>query len=873
MDGGRPLSQLKGAPNVSSSRAISMASVSSEGSTESPLVEQEDIASLTHDVRNFKEALGKLRRTLCPDKDKQELLRIAAHERLGEVIRVLRSVLDKYPALQSTELLQAAGNLIHIAKNYKDDNPIPKDFLEAIDQLALSFSGRVSEYLMGDLDTNFPLSGSVTSKTKSCENLAQDPPPPVGPRRDKTPKKSCPEQIDDTLIKIEQGVDYALSRAKCLARYIKDVMTYIENRSHLDIEYTKNLIKLAQTVKSVFKEEPMSLRRAEHEKTRRQIKDVWHSEVMCMRESVSSMRRARDMYVQRQEDLQRFKEMAQRTPADVSEQGKQERRQQEEELLKKAQNAETSYKRLLNSANERQIHLDKVKLEVLQQLRELIVQSDQVIKDTAVTYFQMQHTLTTPIPMQGNWFCLVEIQSPGGRLSLGVNLAGPMGGVSFTRANSECWRWVLRWSRHGRLREHVLWSGLGSREGGWRGRCKCGGKIRGPTEHRLYESGSQYFEFVKRIPQPQRPPKDVNVPTRPPFKFRPYTAETTARYQERKSSESNEYEEVLPGKSKEVPIKNWSSHGGSDSDSICSNHSHDTSPVRYRRYLGASRKILNASSGDELDNDGECSFSISGGNQKPRMSKAAETHNFRKLKTPSRCRECDSYVYFQGLECSECTLTCHKKCLESLTIQCGHRKLPPKMTTFGVDLGQHLSETGALVPHIVIKCIDEIDERGILHKGIYRISGAKGKIEKLCQAFENGADLVDLGDSQINVIATVLKLYLRQLPEPLLTFKCYSDMMRIAKEWPSDKSKDLNGALTKLKEVVKRLPRSHYLTLELLMLHLKRVSNHAGENSMPASNLGIVFGPTLLRTMEGGDPLSSLVDTMHQTRAIEIMIW
>nr|CAD7201464.1 unnamed protein product [Timema douglasi] len=696
---------------------------------------------------------------------------------------------------------------------------------------------RVSEYLMGDLDSNFPLSASVTSKTKSCENLAQDPPPPVGPRRDKTPKKSTPEKIDDSLIRTEQGVDYALSRAKCLARYIKDVMTYIENRSHLDIEYTKNLIKLAQTVKSVFKEEvrkkdthflsvsmisficsgvrvevarcglgdilvargglgdilvdrgglgdilvargglgdilldkgglvdilvarcglgdilvargglvdilvdrgglgdilsnlplhsiyakaldhdlenshsnqvtcslllgnkflePLSLRRAEHEKTRRRIKDMWHSEVMCMRESVSSMKRAQDMYVQRQEDLQRFKERAQRTPADVSEQGKQERRQKEEELLGKAQNAETSYKRLLNSANERHIHLEKVKLEVLQQIRELIVQSDQVIKDTTVTYFQMQHTLTTPIPMQ--YQTLFE-------------------------------------------------------------------------SSRLYESGSQYLEFVIRLPQPERPPKDVNVPARPPFKFQPYTAETAARYQERKSSESNIYEEILPGKSKEVPIKIWSSHGGSDSDSICSNHSHDTSPVRYRRYLGASRKILNASSGDELDNDGECSFMISGGNQKPRMSKAAETHNFRKLKTPSRCRECDSYVYFQGLECNECTLICHKKCLESLTIQCGHRKLPPKMTTFGVDLGQHLSETGALVPHIVIKCIDEIDERGILHKGIYRISGAKGKIEKLCQAFENGADLVDLGDSQINVIATVLKLYLRQLPEPLLTFK------------------------------------------------------------------------------------------------------
>ena len=117
------------------------------------------------------------------------------------------------------------------------------------------------------------------------------------------------------------------------------------------------------------------------------------------------------------------------------------------------------------------------------------------------------------------------------------------------------------------------------------------------------------------------------------------------------------------------------------------------------------------------------------------MSKAAVTHTFRKLKTPSRCRECDSYVYFQGLECIEvcsmrhlfgihdqinwnewtlqCGLSCHKKCLESLTIQCGHKRLPRKMTTFGVDLSQHLSETRTNVPPIMAKCINEIDARGI----------------------------------------------------------------------------------------------------------------------------------------------------------------
>ena len=141
------------------------------------------------------------------------------------------------------------------------------------------------------------------------------------------------------------------------------------------------------------------------------------------------------------------------------------------------------------------------------------------------------------------------------------------------------------------------------------------------------------------------------------------------------------------------------------------------------------------------------------------MSKAAESHSFKKLKTPSRCRECDSYVYFHGVECQECGLAAHKKCLETLTIQCGHVKLPRKMTTFGVPL----SSQGQDIPLIVTKCINEIDSRGCDIKGIYRVSGVKSRVEKLCQSFESGHDLVDLSSTPANVIANVLKLYLRQV--------------------------------------------------------------------------------------------------------------
>lgn len=57
----------------------------------------------------------------------------------------------------------------------------------------------------------------------------------------------------------------------------------------------------------------------------------------------------------------------------------------------------------------------------------------------------------------------------------------------------------------------------------------------------------------------------------------------------------------------------------------------------------------------------------------------------------------------------------------------------------------------------------------------------KSRVEKLCQSFENGAELIDLSDVHPSIIANVLKLYLRQLPEPLLTFKLYNDFIKVAK--------------------------------------------------------------------------------------------
>ncbi|XP_054157573.1 rho GTPase-activating protein 45-like [Oppia nitens] len=777
--------------------AMSEVSISSASSSaDSELSTREDISALTDCVKQLRESLAKIKRVfnVNQERDKKETLRVAAHERLGEVLKAMRQILEKYPKLQSTDLLMSAGNLIHHVKNfnYDDRSADNKPFIEAVDQLALAFSTRVSEYLMGDIDV------STIPSFKSTENLVTDSSSPSA--------VLSANDIDDRFLALPEGIDLALHRAKVWSKYTKDVISYIEKRTNIEADHARNLIKHAHQMKSIIKEEsflpfqsiyltaidqdvengnsslatcslllghkfvePMNTRRVEHEKTRKQIKELWTRELKRMHEAVNTLRKARALYVTRQQELEKAKtglRTSSESGTEWSVEKMDKKRRAEEDASVRAREAELAYKTSVQEANYRAAQLQKVKKDLLVRVRELLSVCEGTMKTATSAYFQLCHVVSAPLP--------VQLQ----------NLVDSV---------------------------------------------------------RNYDMGSAHMDFVKRLPEPQA--------NQTAFTFQPHVT---------------------------------TDHDSSESDS------NSSSPANSPPTRGPSVGGGMFSSGDELETDHD--FNTDSGyfpsNNRPKsstgallssalMSKAAETHKFRKLKTPSRCRECDSYVYFQGLECLECGLGSHKKCLETLTIQCGHVKLPRRMTTFGVALSAQSDNSE--VPLIVKKCIEEIDERGSTIKGIYRVSGVKSRVEKLCQSFESGQNLVDLSSTPPNVIANVLKLYLRQLPEPLMTYRLYPEFIHIAKSFPSSETHETSDEeeqeiVAELKQAVSRLSKVYFNTLSYLMNHLKRVSELSHENNMPSSNLGIVFGPTLLRTSDGDASLSSLVDTVHQSRLIELLI-
>uniref|UniRef100_A0A8C4GJ81 Breakpoint cluster region protein n=1 Tax=Dicentrarchus labrax TaxID=13489 RepID=A0A8C4GJ81_DICLA len=150
------------------------------------------------------------------------------------------------------------------------------------------------------------------------------------------------------------------------------------------------------------------------------------------------------------------------------------------------------------------------------------------------------------------------------------------------------------------------------------------------------------------------------------------------------------------------------------------------------------------------------------------------------------------------------------------------------------------------VPYIVRQCLEEIERRGIEEVGIYRVSGVATDIQALKTAFDtNHKDVsVMMSEMDVNAIAGTLKLYFRELPEPLFTDELYPNFAggitlsdSVAKE-----SCMLNLLLS--------LPEPNLVTFLFLLDHLKRVAEKESINKMSLHNLATVFGPTLLRPSE-----------------------
>ncbi|XP_037627252.1 unconventional myosin-IXb isoform X3 [Sebastes umbrosus] len=236
------------------------------------------------------------------------------------------------------------------------------------------------------------------------------------------------------------------------------------------------------------------------------------------------------------------------------------------------------------------------------------------------------------------------------------------------------------------------------------------------------------------------------------------------------------------------------------------------------------------------------------------------------------CDQCSSYIW--GMEkaymCSYCKMVCHKKCLCKIVTDCSTfcAKKSDEDTAglhFGVRVCRLVNEKNP-VPMVLEMMLEHVEMHGLYTEGIYRKSGSANRMKELHQRLETDPHLVCLEDYPIHTVTGLVKQWLRELPDPLMTFTHYSDFLH-AVELP-EKQEQLQAVY----KILEELPSANFNTLERLVFHLVRVCKEEAHNRMSANSLAIVFAPCILRCPDNADPLLSMKDVAKTTTCIEMVI-
>lgn len=185
---------------------------------------------------------------------------------------------------------------------------------------------------------------------------------------------------------------------------------------------------------------------------------------------------------------------------------------------------------------------------------------------------------------------------------------------------------------------------------------------------------------------------------------------------------------------------------------------------------------------------------------------------------------------------------------------------------FGSHLHTVCEREHSTVPWFVKQCIEAVEKRGLDVDGIYRVSGNLATIQKL-RFIVNQEEKLNLDDSQwedIHVVTGALKMFFRELSEPLFPYSFFERFVEAIKKQDSD------AKIETMKSLVKSLPPPNHDTMKILFGHLTKIVAKAAQNLMSTQSLGIVFGPTLLRAENESGNVA--VHMVYQNQVAEFML-
>ncbi|XP_069509687.1 rho GTPase-activating protein 9 isoform X2 [Ambystoma mexicanum] len=208
-----------------------------------------------------------------------------------------------------------------------------------------------------------------------------------------------------------------------------------------------------------------------------------------------------------------------------------------------------------------------------------------------------------------------------------------------------------------------------------------------------------------------------------------------------------------------------------------------------------------------------------------------------------------------------------------------------KDQVFGCRLDALCHRENSTVPTFVRLCTEAVDKRGLDVDGIYRVNGNLAVIQKLRFIVDRERavtsdgryvfpekrpqeEKLNLNSSEwedIHVITGAVKLFLRELPDPVIPCSLFDEFVAAIKL--PEYSEKVEG----IQQLVRRLPRPNHDTLKFILEHLKRILEHSQMNRMTTQNIGIVFGPTLMRP-ENEVFANITVNMVYQNQVVELLL-
>ncbi|KFO95947.1 SH3 domain-binding protein 1, partial [Calypte anna] len=185
---------------------------------------------------------------------------------------------------------------------------------------------------------------------------------------------------------------------------------------------------------------------------------------------------------------------------------------------------------------------------------------------------------------------------------------------------------------------------------------------------------------------------------------------------------------------------------------------------------------------------------------------------------------------------------------------------------YGVPLETHLKSLGREIALPIEACVMMLLASGMREEGLFRLAAGASVLKKLKSSLASGSNALEEFYSDPHAVAGALKSYLRELPQPLMTFELYNEWVKVAS------LKDTDERVQSLQDTCSRLPQESYNNLRYLIKFLAKLAEHQELNKMTPSNIAIVLGPNLLWTQQSNeDPVQLDLASVSSIQVVSVV--